>query len=96
MEGNDVKYRLLSLNTGEQAGRKKIELLQRQIGELKREKDILDRKYTSSDRAATLIFDITKVMVCHFVRDAFDPEGSKHNQQWLNLRKEFPYIAHGC
>lgn len=44
-----------------QAGRKNIESQKRQIGELKREKDILDRKHTSSDRAASLMYDLSKV-----------------------------------
>lgn len=44
-----------------QAGSKNIESLRRQVGKLKREKDILDRKHISSDRASSLIFDLSKV-----------------------------------
>lgn len=46
-----------------QAGRKGVEMLNRQIGELAREKAILDRKRESSDRAASLTYDLTKVIV---------------------------------
>jgi hypothetical protein len=35
--------------------------MQRQLGDLQREKGILDRKYTTSDKAANLMADLSKV-----------------------------------
>jgi chromosome segregation ATPase len=52
-------YRINSVDL--KGERRKCEALQRQLGDLQREKDILERKYASSDKAANLMFDLTKV-----------------------------------
>ncbi|CAM9594906.1 unnamed protein product, partial [Pylaiella littoralis] len=89
-QGREVlKAKIYSLNsTDMKAGRKKIDSLKRQTGELKREKDILDRKHLSSDRAAALIYDISKANQAALKNLSDDRKAVKQSIHGLRARIE--------
>lgn len=61
-ERDALRAEVYTINVVElKTARMKSQTVQRQVGDLSREKDILDNKYSSSDKAANLIFDLTKV-----------------------------------
>ena len=60
-ERDDLKARIAQLSSAEiRTEWKQGEFQKKQIDDLKREKDILNRKLGSSEKAAALIFDLTK------------------------------------
>ncbi|CAM9448544.1 unnamed protein product [Ectocarpus sp. 6 AP-2014] len=84
-----LKTKIHGLNSIDmKAGRKNIDSLKRQIGELEREKDILDRKHISSDRAASLIFDLSKANQATRKNLLDDREAMKQSIRGLRSRIE--------
>ncbi|CAM9562834.1 unnamed protein product [Ectocarpus sp. 4 AP-2014] len=84
-----LKTKIHGLNSIDmKAGRKNIDSLKRQLGELKREKDILDRKHTSSDRVASLIFDLSKANQATRKNLLDDREAMKQTIRGLRSRIE--------
>eukprot|EP00903_Cladosiphon_okamuranus_P014974 g13859.t1 len=84
-----LKTKIHNLNSVDmKAGRKNIDSLKRQIGELKREKDILDRKHLSSDRAASLIYDLSKSNEATLKNLSDDREAMKQSIRGLRARIE--------
>eukprot|EP00752_Nemacystus_decipiens_P010274 g9156.t1 len=84
-----LKTKIHSLNSVDmKAARKDIDSLKRQIGELKREKDILERKRVSSDRAASLIYDLSKANEATLKNLSDDREAMKQSIRGLRARIE--------
>ncbi|CAM9842705.1 unnamed protein product, partial [Scytosiphon promiscuus] len=84
-----VKAKIHGLNSVDvKAGRKNIDSLKRQIGELKREKDILERKHISSDKASSLIYDLSKANQATLKNLSDDREGLKQSIRGLRAKIE--------